>query len=403
MPLFNCRVARADGSIAQERIEAEDERAVRVQMEEKGYLVFSIRRLQAFSLSSIRLTFGKRLHPREFLVFNQELLALIRAGISIMRILDILIGRVSHPAFRDVLIGVRDGIKGGSSISEAMSKYPSYFSELYVSSVRAGERSGNLVDVLQRHITYLKRMLAVRKKVISSLSYPIFLLAVGVSVIFFLLTYVMPTFMEIFKDSGTQLPLATQRLISVVLFLQEYLFYLLLGLVGVVILIHQGHKTAWGRKWLDSIILRVPMIGQVVQRHYMITMTRTLSTTLAGGIPLVPALGMVSEALPNRVWSRKVLEVSGRVQEGVSLAHSLERSGMLPNMSLEMIDVGENSGSLVEMLGEVADFHEDELDLYLGRLTTWVEPIMLLLMGIIVAVIVISMYLPIFHLAGTIR
>jgi type IV pilus assembly protein PilC len=246
-------------------------------------------------------------------------------------------------------------------------------------------------------------MLAVRKKVISSLSYPIFLLAVGISVIFFLLTYVMPTFMEIFKDSGTQLPLATQRLISVVLFLQEYLFYLLLGLGGVVIVIYQGHKTAWGRKWLDSIILRVPGIGQVVQRHYMITMTRTLSTTLAGGIPLVPALGMVSEALPNRVWSRKVLEVSGRVQEGVSLAHSLERSGMLPNMSLEMIDVGENSGSLVEMLGEVADFHEDELDLYLGRLTTWVEPIMLLLMGIIVAVIVISMYLPIFHLAGTIR
>ncbi|MGH7273168.1 MAG: type II secretion system F family protein [Nitrospiria bacterium] len=403
MPLFDCRVARADGSIAQERIEAEDERAVRVQMEEKGYLVFSIRRLQAFSLSSIRLTFGKRLPPREFLVFNQELLALIRAGISIMRILDILIGRVSQPAFLDALIGVRDGIKGGSSISEAMSKYPSYFSELYVSSVRAGERSGNLVDVLQRHITYLKRMLAVRKKVISSLSYPIFLLAVGISVIFFLLTYVMPTFMEIFKDSGTQLPLATQRLISVVLFLQEYLFYLLLGLVGVVILIHQGHKTAWGRKWLDSLILRVPVIGQVVQRHYMITMTRTLSTTLAGGIPLVPALGMVSEALPNREWSRKVLEVSGRVQEGVSLAHSLERSGMLPNMSLEMIDVGENSGSLVEMLGEVADFHEDELDLYLGRLTTWVEPIMLLLMGIIVAVIVISMYLPIFHLAGTIR
>jgi type IV pilus assembly protein PilC len=140
-----------------------------------------------------------------------------------------------------------------------------------------------------------------------------------------------------------------------------------------------------------------------MERHYLITLSRTLSTTLSGGIPLVPALGMVAEALSNQAWSSKVQEVSGRVQEGVSLAHSLTQSGTFPKMSLEMIDVGENSGSLVEMLGEVADFHEDELDLYLGRVTTWVEPVMLLVMGVIVAIIVISMYLPIFYLAGTIQ
>jgi type IV pilus assembly protein PilC len=403
VPIFDCRLAKADGSIAEERIEAEDEQSVRIQLQEKGYLVFSVRRLQSFSLSSVNLKLGKRLHPREFLVFNQELLALIRAGMSIIRTMDLLIGRASHPAFRTALMGVREGIKSGSSISEAMAKYPFYFSELYVSSVRAGERSGNLVEILQRHIAYLKRMLAVRKKVISALSYPSFLLIVGVSVIFFLLTYVMPTFMEIFKDAETELPLATQRLILVVTFFQNYFIYLLLGLVGMVLFIQQGRKTATGKQLLDSFILNIPAIGQVIRRHYMIIMTRTLSTTLAGGIPLVPALAMVSEALPNRLWSKKVREVSERVQEGVSLAQSLEQSAMLPKMSLEMVDVGENSGSLTEMLSEVADFHEDELDLYLGRLTTWIEPVMLLVIGLIVAVIVVSMYLPIFQLAGTIR
>ncbi len=403
MPLFDCRVARTDGSIAEERIEGEDEKAVRVQLEEKGYLVFSIRRLQALSLSSLRWGFRKRLPPREFLVFNQELLALIRAGISIMRILDILIGRASQPAFQATMVGVRDGVRGGLSLSEAMAKYPTYFSGLYVSSLRAGERSGSLVEILQRHIVYLKKMLAVRKKVVSALSYPIFLLVVGISVIFFLLTYVMPTFMEIFKESETQLPLATQRLIFVVGFLQNYFLYLLLGAVAIIVFIYQSYQTSWGKQWLDSFILKIPVIGRVMERHYMITLSRTLSTTLSGGIPLVPALEMVAEALPNQVWSHKVREVSGRVQEGVSLAHSLAQSEAFPKMSLEMIDVGENSGSLVEMLGEVSDFHEDELDLYLGRVTTWVEPVMLLVMGIIVAMIVISMYLPIFHLAGTVK
>jgi type IV pilus assembly protein PilC len=403
VPLFDCRVAKTDGSVAEERIEAEDEKAVRLQLEGKGYLVFSVKRLQSLSWSSFNWKFKGRLHPRELLVFNQELLALIRAGLPIMRVLDILIGRASHPAFQATLVGVRDAVKGGSSISEAMSKYPTYFSGLYVSSIRAGERSGNIVEILQRHITYLKRMLAVRKKVLSALMYPAFLSVVGISVVLFLLTYVMPTFMEIFKDSETQLPMATQKLIWVVGFLQNYFLYLLFVFIGLAAGVYQSYYTIWGKRWLDAIILKVPVVGSVVQRHYLITISRTLSTTLAGGIPLVPALGMVAEALPNQVWSKKILEVSGRVQEGVNLSQSLDRSQTFPKMSLEMIDVGENSGSLVEMLGEVADFHEDELDLYLGRVTTWVEPVMLLLMGVVVGGIVISMYLPIFHLAGTIK
>lgn len=401
--MFDCRVARADGSVAEQRIEAEDENAVRTQLEGKGYLVFSIRPLKTLSLSSLNLSFKKRISPREFLVFNQELLSLIRAGIPIMRTLDILIGRASHPAFQVALTGVRDSIRGGSSIAEAMSKYPSYFPELYVSSIRAGERSGNLVEILQRYISYLKKMLAVRKKVISALSYPTFLLMVGIAVIFFLLTYVMPTFMELFEGAEKELPAATRRLIAVVQFLQGYFLFLLAGLIGMVFLIRQSYQTPRGREWLDRLMIKLPVVGPVVQRHYMILVSRTLSTTLAGGIPLVTALGMVSEALPNRVWSMRVQQVNRRVQEGTSLAVSLGQDKLFPKMSLEMIEVGENSGSLVEMLAEVADFHEDEMDLYLNRLTTWVEPVLLLTMGLIVAVIVVSMYLPIFQLAGTIK
>ncbi len=403
MPNFECRVARSDGTITREQIEGIDENMVRSQLEAKGYLVFSVRRPRDLSFVRWKHLLNRRLPATEFLIFNQEFLALIRAGLPIIRVLDILVGRAANPNFQTALTGVREGIKGGLSISDAFARYPIYFSGLYVSSVRAGERSGNLVEILQRHTVYLKRMLAVRKKVVSALAYPGFLLLIGVGVIFFMLTYVMPTFMEIFKDSQTELPVATRRLIFVAEFLQNYLGHIVIAVIGSAFLVARGYHMPWGRRFIDSFLLKIPVVSRVVERHFMITLSRTLSTTLAGGISLVPALGMAAEAMPNRIWVAKVLQTRERVQEGVSLAASLEQAQTFPKMSLEMIDVGENSGALVEMLGEVAEFHEDELDLYLGRLSTWVEPIMLLFIGVIVALIVISMYLPIFHLAGAIR
>lgn len=398
MPLFECRVAKTDGSVVGERIEAENEWVARNQVEQRGEVVFSVRPLWRFSLDV--LTFQRRFPLRDFLVFNQEFMVLIRSGMSFMRILEILAGRTSHAGFQIALRGVREQIRGGASISEAMSRYPNYFSELYVATVRAGERSGNLVEVLGRYIAYLKRVLAVRKKVLSALSYPAFLLIVGIASVAFLLAYVMPSFMEVYQDSGTELPPSTQTLIAVVEFLRRDFIYLLAGGVLAAAWVKWMHRTRMGRQWMDSLLLKLPLVGAVIRSHYLIIMSRTLSTSLAGGIPLVPALGVVAEAMTNRAWSQALAVVGGRVQEGMSLAHSLDQTGMMPKMSTEMIEVGENSGSLVEMLGEVADFHEDELDLYLGRLTTWAEPIMLLVMGVVIALIVVSMYLPIFHLAG---
>ena len=396
--LFACRIAKADGSVVHERIEAEDEKSLRFQLEGRGDLIFSIKPLRTLSFHS--LVFGKRFSQRDFLVFSQELLVLIRAGMSFMRILDILLGRSSHPGFQTALQGVKEQIRSGNSISESMSRHPGYFSELYIATVRAGEQSGNLVEVLGRYHTYLKRVLAVRKKVVSALTYPAFLLLVGIATVVFLLTYVMPTFTEIYQDSGTELPENTQRLIAFVQFAKQNIIYLLLGFGLLLGLIRWGYYTNWGRQWLDYALLKMPLAGPVVQRHYLIIMSRTLATSLAGGIPMVPALAVVSEALTNRAWSQAIQSVSEHVQEGVSLSHSLGKSRMMPKMSIEMIEVGENSGSLIEMLGEVADFHEDELDIYLNRLTTWAEPVMLLLMGIVIAIIVVSIYLPIFYLAG---
>jgi type IV pilus assembly protein PilC len=403
MPQFAYRIARADGTILEDRTEADDEVTLRQQLEGKGYLVFSIQKAAGFSLPQIQLNFKSALTPREFLVFNQELLALIKAGLPIIRVLDILVDRAELAPFREALRGIRQDIKGGFSIADAMSKYPQQFPELYVSSLRAGERSGNMAEIIERYNQYQKRMIAVWKKVRAALNYPIFLLAVSMGVVVFLLVYVMPTFSEIYRESDAAIPVPTKILLNLVQLLRANFIWIILALAAGGILLRSWSRTAVGRVSLQRIFLRLPLVGAVMVKSYLIQITRTLSAILSGGIPLVTALEMVADALTNRTISAKIREAKERVKEGISLASALEKTGFMPRLTLEMVSVGEATGALEQLLMDAAEFHEEELDILLGRLTTWVEPLLLLFMGTIVAAIVIIMYLPVFNLAGTIR
>ena len=403
MPQFSYRIAKGDGTILEDRAEAEDEVTLREQLERKGYLVFSIRLASGFALPQIRFNFKSALAPREFLVFNQEFLALIKAGLPIIRILDILADRVELPSFREALRGIHQEIKGGSSIADAMSKYPQQFPELYVSSLRAGERSGNLAEIIERYNQYQKRMIAVWKKVRAALNYPIFLLLVSIAMVTFLLVYVMPTFSEIYRESDAQIPAPTRMLLYLVQLLRANFLWVIIALVAGAFLLRGWSRTASGRVSLQRIFLRLPLVGDVMLKSYLIQITRTLSAILSGGIPLVTALEMVADAMTNRAISVKIRDVRERVKEGVSLASAFEKTGFMPRLTLEMVGVGEATGALEQLLMDAAEFHEEELDLLLGRLTTWVEPLLLLFMGTIVATIVVIMYLPVFNLAGTIR
>ncbi len=401
MALFLYRVAKGDGTILQQQAEAESESLLRGRLEGEGYLVLSISR--AVGLAFPSLSFRKTISPRDFLIFNHELTVLLRAGLPIMKILDILSERDSQPDFVETVKAVQRDVRGGSAIADAMSKHPSYFSELYVSSLRAGEKSGNLVEVISRFMDHQKKILEVRKKVFAALAYPSFLLVAGIGVLGFLLIYVMPSFSELYEGAKTELPLFTRMLLNFVHFLNRSLIFLVLGFLGFVVLVWSAYRSGWVKKWSDPIMLKSPFLSMIIKKNYQIRISRTLSTVLKSGIPLVVALEMVAAAMTNQVVRRQVQEVGSQVRGGVGLAAAFSNAGLFPKMSTEMIAVGETTGSLDEMLGEVAYFHEGELDLILSRVTTWVEPVLLLTIGSLVALILIAMYLPIFHLAGAIQ
>jgi type IV pilus assembly protein PilC len=403
MPRFAYRIGKSDGTILEEKVDAENEEDLKSDLESKGYLVFSVRKLQGLNLSFSLPQFSSRISQREFLIFNQEFSALLRAGLPIIRVIDILVERVENPGFQKDLMAVRQEIKNGSAISDAMAKHPRHFPELYVASLRAGEQSGNLSEILDRFISYLKRMIAVQRKVMTSLSYPSFLVVVSVAVVLFLLTFVMPTFSDIYKESNAQLPQSTLYLMGFVDFLKEYFLAIIAVLVLMLIGFRYWVKTETGRRNTDRWLLKIPLLGSLMIQHNIIRVSRTLSTILTGGIPLVPALGMVVRAVTNQDLSLRIQQSMEQVKEGVSLARAFAGMAFFPRMLVEMVEVGEQTGSLPEMLREIADFQEDELDLRLTRLMTWIEPSILLIMGVFVSTIVIIMYLPIFNLAGTIQ
>lgn len=401
MPLFSYRVAKGDGTIIEQQVEAENESLLRGRLEGEGYLVLSISKSVGMSLPSF--SFKKKVPPRDFLIFNHELIVLLKAGLPIMKVLDILSERGSHPDFVEVLKTVQREVRGGSAIADAMSKHPFYFSELYVSSLRAGEKSGNLVEVISRFMEYQKKILAVRKKVFAALVYPAFLLTVGTGVLAFLLLYVMPTFSELYQGAKSDLPFFTRILLSFVQFVNRNLIFFALGLAALLAAVWAAFRSGLGKELADPLMLKSPLLNAIVKKHYQIRISRTLSTVLRSGIPLTVALEMVAAAMTNQIIKRQVLEVGSRVRGGIGLAPAFFSVALFPKMSTEMIAVGETTGSLDEMLGEVAAFHEEELDLILSRVTTWVEPILLLTIGVLVALILVAMYLPIFNLAGTIR
>jgi type IV pilus assembly protein PilC len=404
MATFHYRAARPDGTTFDGHIEGDEEGTVRAKLEGKGYLVFKVHRRGALaSLPSASLLPVGRLPLQDFLIFNQELLALVKAGLPVLRVWDLLIERAQHSHFQNALRAVRNAIRGGASSSEALASHPQYFSDLYVATIRAGEQSGNLSDVLQRYIVYLKLMLGLRQKVTKALAYPVFLVLVGVAVVGFLLSYVMPTFVAAYGETARTLPAATQALIQVVETAQAHALPIGLGLVGFAIAARGWYATPSGRYVIDRLLLRLPVFGDVFIKHHTIQLTRTLATVLAGGTPLVEALHTARGAVSNRRISAGLAEAVEEIREGGTLAGALDRPKILPRLAIEMLAVGEETGSLEPMLRDVAEFYEGDLDVRLTQLTTWIEPVLLLIMGFMVGGIVIIMYLPVFQMAGTVQ
>lgn len=402
MAVFAYRVARPDGSIIQGHVEGEEESLVRTKLESQGLLVFHLHRRGMAVVEMGKPWLRTKLPLSQFLIFNQELLALVKSGLPILRIWDLLIERAGHVGFQQVLREVKDDIRGGASTSDALGKHAIYFPDLYVATVRAGEQSGNLPDVLQRYVAYLKLMMALRQKVTKAISYPIVLVLIGIAVIGFLLTYVMPTFVSVYGESAKTLPPATQLLLNVVTQAEAWAFPAMVAVGSLLAGMRAYYATSTGRLWIDRLFLKLPLVSQIVIQHNTVQLTRTLGTILGGGTPLVDALHSARAAVSNRFVSQQLVQAVEEIRDGETLANALDRPKLLPKLAIEMLAVGEETGSLDAMLRDIAEFYEADLDTRLAQLTTWIEPALLLVMGVLVGGIVIVMYLPVFQMAGAV-
>ncbi|MGK2945958.1 MAG: type II secretion system F family protein [Desulfuromonadales bacterium] len=401
MSTYRCKIGTSDGRVLEKEFEAENREDLQENLEEQGFFVFKVRRasLQWFTRGSA----SGSLSGRRFLTLNQEMLVLIRSGLPILQVLDTLVDRMEAGKLFNTLQEIRTDVKGGNSLSGAFGRFPKMFPQLYVASLQAGEQSGDLPVTLARYIEYQKRVEAIKAKVRSATFYPA-LLAVAVTVVLgFLLLFVIPSFTQVYADANVQLPFLTRMVIALANGLVAGLpiwvptFLISLFLLRVYI------RTERGALLVDRIKLQLPFFGPLLNEYALSTFCRTFATTLASGIPIVQAMQMSRGTLNNRILERGLAGAINRIQEGARISEALEQTGNFPVIALRMIGVGETSGSLVDMLDDVSEYYEDEVERRLDRLTTMVEPLMMMTMGLLIGGIVVAMYIPIFQLAGTVQ
>lgn len=402
MPSYICKIGTADGRVVEKEFDATGKVQLRAGLEEQGFRVFSIRRRLLQTLFTSRGRAG-RFTGRRFLSFNQELVVLLKSGLPILQVLDTVSARLESGRLLEVLREIQKDVKGGAVLSEAFGKFPRFFPPLYIASLRAGEKTGELPLTLGRFIAYQQRAEKLRAKVKSASFYPIMLSVFVVAVVLFLMLWVVPTFTQIYADAEIELPLATRIIIALADILTSGLPVILPSVVAALFFLKAALNTDRGRLFRDRSKLKLPFFGALFLEYAISSFCRTLGTTLQSGIPIVQALQMSRGTLNNRLLEERMLVVVKRVQEGESLSQALEQTDFFPPLALRMIGVGETSGSLSEMLKDVSDYYEDEVERRMDRLSTLIEPLLMLGMGLLVGAIVVAMYIPIFQMGTTVR
>ncbi len=344
----------------------------------------------------------KKVRPTTFLIFNQQFLTLLKAGLPILSSLDLLVKRQKDPYFRTVLQNVRARVKGGESLSEAFAAQ-NVFPKIYTTTLMAGEKSGNMDEVLTRYINFQRLTLTFKKKLLVSLVYPGLLVSVVLVMLVFLVTYVVPQFAKLYEDLNAQLPAVTLMMLSIGTNAQRYAPIGLVGLAALIFALWRWRASDSGGEWIDRVLLNLPVVGNILIKHQVATFSRMLSTLLAGGMPLVPCLETAGSSMSSRKIVNGVREAAIRVREGQTLAKSLDDQKMFPELSVEMIEVGESTGALPAMLNSVAEFYEEDVQTALGAAMALIEPVILIIMAVFVGGILISLYLPIFSLSSSIH
>lgn len=390
------------GEIHQQVAEAGSERELRERYSQQGFLIYSIKPRGEIAGVAVGRQKKKKINLEKFLIFNQQFVTLIRAGLPILKGLDLLSERLTDAKLGPYIKAVRDEVKNGSLLSDAFGNQ-GVFPPIYVTSVLAGEKSGALGEVLDRFITYQKLALAVRKKLLMSLIYPTLLIVLVLCLMVFLITYVVPSFAELYRSMSAQLPLATQILIAVGTTARNYILGGFVALILTGIGVRFWLKTEKGQERLDRIRLRTPVAGEIWIKYQVAQFSRVLGTLLVGGIPLLQALDTASNSLGTNLLRKTLAQAGKRVKEGRALSAALKETEIFPGLSIDMIEVGESTGALPAMLTSVAEFYEDDVNTRMTAALSLIEPAIMIFMGCFVTFVLVALYLPIFSLADTLR
>ncbi|MCH9648520.1 MAG: type II secretion system F family protein [Deltaproteobacteria bacterium] len=395
---FVCRLGTPEGQIIEERHQGRDERSLQSELERRGYHVFAIQRSGLLGKLSLP-SFGrglKKVPTEKFLIFNQELAALLRAGLPLLQALDMMLERMSDPHMGPVMRDIRDRVKSGENLSDAFASYGDVFPRLYASSLKAGERSGEMENVIRRFTRYLQLVSSARRKIVSALAYPSVLILLSLAMLLIMALFVIPKFTSFYQDMNAELPLITKITLGVASGLRENALLILISSAVGFFFFQQWRKTPSGAITFDRLRLKIPVVGPILHRFGLAEFGRALATLLSGGIPLVSAMEIAVAGIGNAFLRDRMHPTVEKVRQGQSFHSALEETNSVTDMAIDMIKVGEATGALDEMLNSVADFLDEQVETQTQRLLSLVEPVLLVFMGGIIGLLLISIYLPMF-------
>ncbi|MBI4593134.1 MAG: type II secretion system F family protein [Candidatus Rokubacteria bacterium] len=401
MPLFAYRGRTAAGTVAGE-VEAGDRITAVAQLRSKGIVATSVQEKKAKAAPTVKKAGGK-VKDKDLAVYTRQFSTMVDAGLPIAQCLTILGEQSESKTLREVTASIAREVEGGGTLADSFRKYPRTFDDLFTNMIQVGESGGVLDIVLQRLSGYIEKAAALKRKVKSAMVYPITIMSVAVLVIIFMMTFVIPTFAQMFTNMGADLPLPTKIVLMMSNFTRRYVILIVAAGAGFVFALRRYYRTDQGSRVIDTLLLKVPVVGMLVRKVAVARFTRTLGTLISSGVPILEGLRITARSAGNRVVEKAVMQARAAVTAGRTLADPLKASPVFPPMVVHMISVGENTGALDQMLGKIADFYDDEVDAAVTALTSLLEPLMIVFLGVIVGGLVVAMYLPIFRMVTLIK
>ncbi|ESK38341.1 hypothetical protein P256_01875 [Acinetobacter nectaris CIP 110549] len=372
----------------------------KVTLRKQGIQIASIRQKRKDILEGV---FKKKVSTQDITIFTRQLATMMKAGVPLVQSFEIVAEGLDNPSMRDVVLGIKSEVEGGNTFAHALSKYPQYFDNLFCSLVESGEQSGTLETMLDRVAIYKEKSELLKQKIKKAMKYPITVIIVAIIVTIILLIKVVPTFQDMFASFGAELPAFTQMVVNMSKWMQAYWYILIAVIVGGTIAISQSYKRSLKlRNFLDRLMLKLPIFGNLVYKSIIARYSRTLSTTFAAGVPLIEALESTARATNNSVYESAVMRIREDVASGQQLQFAMRNSDKFPNMAIQMVSIGEESGALDTMLDKVATYYENEVDNAVDGLTAMMEPLIMAILGVLVGGLVVAMYLPIFKMGSVV-